>query len=88
MKYTQTFNQFLNESALNEGRSINKIQKEWAKVTTTMKETVESYKTAEGKEKDKLLAKLKELSATKRKLEYELDSAVSLKDADVELKES
>ena len=78
----------INESVLTEAKSINKIQKEWAKITTSMKDTVEAYKTAEGKEKESLLSTLKVLSAKKRKLEYELDSAVGLKDADIELKES
>lgn len=69
---------------LNE-RSINKIQKDWAKVTADMKTTVDAWKGAEGAEKEKMLAKLKELTAKKKGLEAELDDAVGLKDADAEL---
>jgi len=86
IKSYEEFN--ITEKILAEAKSINKIQKEWTKVTTTMKDTVEQYKTAEGKDKEVLLTQLKKLSASKRKLEYELDSAVGLKDADIELKES
>lgn len=70
---------------LDEGRSINKIQKEWGTVTTDMKTTVEAWKTAEGKEKEDLFAKLKDLTAKKKALEKELDAAVQLKDVDAEL---
>ena len=69
---------------LNE-RSINKIQKDWAKVTADMKTTVDAWKGAEGAEKEKMLAKLKELTAKKKGLEAELDDVVGLKDADAEL---
>lgn len=74
----------INEEDLNE-RSINKIQKDWAKVTADMKDAVSAWKSAEGAEKEKMLAKLKELTAKKKGLEAELDSAVGLKDADAEL---
>jgi hypothetical protein len=74
-----------NESAVTEGRSINKIQKEWTQVTADMKITVDDWKKAEGDTKSQLLDKLKELTTRKRKLEVELDSAVGLKDADAEL---
>jgi hypothetical protein len=74
----------INEADLNE-KSINKIQKEWAKVTADMKTTVDAWKEAGGEEKNKMLAKLKELTAKKKKLEVELDSAIGLKDADAEL---
>lgn len=70
---------------VNEGRSINKIQKDWGKITSDMKVTVDAWKAAEGKDKDQLLAKLKDLTAQKKKLEAELDSAVSIKDIDAEL---
>ena len=71
--------------SIDEGRSIAKIQKEWSKVTDDMKSTVDAWKNAEGKEKEDLLKKLKDLTATKKKLEFELDTAVGLKDADAEL---
>jgi hypothetical protein len=73
---------------LNEGRSINKIQKEWGNVTAAMKMKVNSYKTAEGQEKEDLLDELKALTIAKKKLEAELDAAVGLKDLDAELAES
>jgi len=75
-----------NESeTLDEARSIAKIQKEWSKVTDDMKSTVDAWKSAEGKEKEDLLKKLKDLTVTKKKLEFELDTVVGLKDADAEL---
>jgi hypothetical protein len=76
------------ESVINEAKSIAKIQKEWAKVTAMMKDTVASYKEAEGKDKEDLLDQLKVLTISKKKLEVELDDAVGIKDMDVELAES
>ena len=72
------------EAEMNE-KSINKIQKEWNKVTAMLKDTVELWKSAEGKEKEDLLTQLKTLTISKKKLEAELDVAIGLKDADVEL---
>jgi hypothetical protein len=71
--------------SVNESRSIPKIQKEWSKVTDDMKLTVAAWKSAEGKEKDNLLKKLKDLTATKKKLEVELNSAVGLTDTGLTL---
>jgi len=73
------------ESKVNEARSINKIQKEWSEVTTDMTNTVTAWKSAEGDTKSQLLDKLKELTARKKELEAELDSAVMGKDKDLEL---
>jgi len=70
---------------IEEGRSIGKIQKEWASVTLDMKQTVEDWKAAEGDRKSELLDKLKALTSQKKSLEKELDDAVGLKDADAEL---
>jgi len=70
--------------SLNE-KSINKIQKDWAKITAEMKDTVSAWKSAEGKDKDNLLKKLKDLTSKKKKLESELNTAVGLKDVDIEL---
>lgn len=78
----------VNESVVTEAKSIAKIQKEWAKVTAMMKDTVASYKEAEGKDKEDLLDQLKVLTISKKKLEVELDDAVGIKDMDVELAES
>jgi hypothetical protein len=71
-----------------EAKSIAKIQKEWGNVTSIMKDTVAKYKTAQGQEKEDLLDELKTLTASKKKLEAELDAAVGLKDVDAELAES
>lgn len=73
---------------IEEGRSIGKIQKEWATVTLDMKQTVEDWKAAEGDRKSELLDKLKALTSQKKSLEKELDDAVGLKDAEAELAES
>ena len=73
------------ESRVNEAKSITKIQKEWAKVTAMMKDTVDKWKAAEGQEKEDLKDELKTLTISKKKLEAELDAAVGLKDADAEL---
>jgi hypothetical protein len=77
----------LTESVVNEAKSIAKIQKEWGTVTSIMKDTVAKYKTAKGQEKKDLLDELKTLTASKKKLEAELDAAVGLKDVDAELTE-
>ena len=76
------------ESVVNEAKSIAKIQKEWAKVTAMMKDTVADWKQAEGQEKEDLVDQLKVLTVSKKKLEAELDAAVGLKDMDVELDEA
>ena len=77
----------VNESTedLNEGRSINKIQKDWSEVTSKMAATAAEWKAAEGDVKTKLLADLKEMTAKKKALEAELDAAVAGKDKDLEL---
>lgn len=71
--------------SIDEARSINKIQNEWAKVTSEMKATVDAWKKAEGDEKASLLAKLKDLTTKKNSLDAELDAAISDKDKDIEL---
>ena len=70
---------------LNEGRSINKIQKDWSDITSKMAATATEWKAAEGDAKAKLLADLKEMTAKKKALEAELDAAVAGKDKDLEL---
>ena len=75
-----------NESVdVNEGRSINKIQKEWNQVTTDMLQKVEAWKAAEGDRKTEILEELKTLTARKKALEAELEDAVAGKDKDVQL---
>jgi hypothetical protein len=70
---------------INEARSINKIQNDWSKVTTQMKDVVTEWKGAEGKRKQQLTDELKTLTAKKKALEAELEAAVGMKDIDVEL---
>jgi hypothetical protein len=74
-----------NESELNEGKSINAIQKEWAKVTTEMKTLAQKFKGSEGDEKTKILSKLKDLTKKKKQLESDLDDAVMSKGINQEL---
>ena len=71
--------------SLNEGRSVNKIQKEWNQVTTDMIQKVAAWKAAEGDRKAEILEELKALTAKKKALESELDVAVAGKDRDVQL---
>ena len=78
-------NNVLNESEVNEGRSINKIQNEWTKVTAEMAAKAKDWKAAEGDAKAKILDELKALTAKKKGLEAELDAAISDKDKDLEL---
>ena len=73
------------ESVVNEGRSIAKIQYDWSKVTTQMQATAQNWKAAEGPAKESLLGKLKEMTAQKKALEAELDDAIADKDKDLEL---
>jgi hypothetical protein len=77
--------EFIEESVVNEARSINKIQNEWTKVTAGMAELAKQWKAAEGDAKTALLAKMKEETAKKKALEAELDDAVTGKDKDLEL---
>ena len=75
----------MSESVVNEGRSINKIQKEWSETTTKMQQKAGEWKVAEGDRKAELLDEMKALTAKKRALEAELDAAVAGKDKDLEL---
>ena len=74
-----------NESVVTEGRSINKIQKDWNQTTTDMQAKVAQWKEAEGDRKSELLDELKALTAKKKALEAELEDAVAGKDKDVQL---
>lgn len=77
-------NNFYSESDLHESDSIAKIQKQWVKITSDMKSTVTAWKSAEGKDKDKLLAKLKQLTNQKNSIELDLERAVELQDVHTE----
>ena len=77
-----------NETKLEEGKSITKIQKEYGQVVKDMVTTVEEWKSAEGDRKAELLEKLRALTAQKKDLLAQLDDAVGLKDVHAELAES
>ena len=70
---------------INEGRSINKISKDHAKVVLDMAKTAGEWKAAEGDRKSDLLEKLRELNKQKAELEQELDDAVAGKDRNLQL---
>jgi hypothetical protein len=76
---------FIQESVVNEARTIAKIQYDWSKLTTQMQATAQNWKAAEGSAKESLLGKLKEMTAQKKALETELDAAIADKDKDLEL---
>ena len=80
-----TWNSLKESLGLNEARSINKISKEHSQVVVDMKQTVDSWKEAEGDRKSELLEMLRELNKRKSELEKELDDAVAGKDRDVQL---
>jgi hypothetical protein len=81
-----------NESVVNEGRSINKIQKEYSKTVNDMAEVVVKWKAAkesgDAKAEANFLVKLKDLTSKKKSLTSELDDAVGIKDLNIELAES
>ena len=77
---------------INEGRSINKIKKDYDKVINDMAERVKSWKeckaSGDSKGEAECLAELKELTSKKKALMSELDAAVGIKDIDAELAEA
>lgn len=79
----------MESSSLNEGRSINKIQKDYSKVVNDMADKVKSWKSCkesgDSKGEAKCLADLKALTAKKKELEKELDNAVAGKNKDAKL---
>ena len=79
----------LAESTVNEGRTIEKIEKDRTKIINDMAEIVTNWKAAKGsgdKEAEaSFLQRLKDLTAQKKGLEKELNVAIAGKDRDVEL---
>tara|TARA_B100000900_G_C20584490_1_gene718939 strand:+ start:1414 stop:2517 length:1104 start_codon:yes stop_codon:yes gene_type:complete len=75
----------VDESKVNEGRSINKISKDHAATVLAMSNTAKEWKEAEGDRKSELLEKLRELNRQKAELEKELDDAVAGKDRNLQL---
>ena len=79
----------LKRFAINEARSIERISDDRGKVVKDMKDLAAEYKQAKedgNKQKEtELIKKLKDLTAKKAALEKELNSAIAMKDRDVEL---
>ena len=84
--------EILESVELNEGRSINKIKKDYDKVINDMAAKVKSWKECKAngdtESEARCLADLKDLTAKKKALMSELDDAVGLKDIDAQLAES
>jgi hypothetical protein len=82
-------NQFNDKGAINEARSIEKIEKDRSKVVNDMAEIVVNWKAAkesgDKKAEATFLQKLKDLTAKKKSLESELNTKISDKDKDLEL---
>lgn len=75
----------VDESKVNEGRSITKISKDHATTVLDMSKTVGEWKEAEGDRKTELLELLRALNKRKAELEAELDTAVAGKDRNIQL---
>jgi hypothetical protein len=79
----------MNESVVNEGRTIEKIEKDRTRVINDMAEIVTNWKAAKqsgDKEAEaSFLQRLKDLTATRKGLEKELNQAIAGKDRNVEL---
>jgi len=82
-------NQFNDKGAINEARSIEKIEKDRSKVISDMAVTVKDWKAAkesgDKKSEEALLKKLKDFTAKKKGLEKELNDKISDKDKDIQL---
>ena len=82
-------NQFNDKGAINEARSIEKIEKDRSKVIGDMAVTVKDWKAAkesgDKKSEEALLKKLKDFTAKKKGLEKELNDKISDKDKDIQL---
>ena len=82
---SKDWTRLMEDLGINEGRSINKISKDHAKVVLDMAKTAGEWKAAEGDRKSDLLEKLRELNKQKAELEKELDDAVAGKDRNLQL---
>jgi hypothetical protein len=70
---------------VNEGRNIQKIQKDFNDVVLKLRDTLEKYKSAKGtSEEKKWVEELKKLTALKKKFQAELDKGVQSLYADAE----
>jgi len=66
-------------------KTVNKVGKDFDKVVDEMKKLGPKFAKADGKEKEKILKKLKELTAKKKDLKAEIERAVMDAEKDVDL---
>ena len=66
-------------------KKVNKVGKEFDKVVDEMKKLAPKFAKADGAEKDKILKKLKELTAKKKDLKAEIERSVMDAEKDVDL---
>jgi len=66
-------------------RSLNKIGKEFDKIVAEMKKLATEYVKADDGKKQQLVARLKQLTKSKKQLQSEMESAVNATDKDAEL---
>jgi hypothetical protein len=66
-------------------KKVNKIGKEFDKVVDEMKKLAPKFAKADGAEKDKILKKLKELTAKKKDLKSEIERSVMDAEKDIDL---
>lgn len=85
--YVDKFWDKLQNESVNEARNLKSIEKEFFAVSTEIQNTLADYKKHKGTDKEKgIVSKLKQLSDKKKKLEKEMDSAISGLYRDAELK--
>ena len=66
-------------------KKVNKVGKDFDKVVDEMKKLAPKFAKADGKEKEKILKKLKELTAKKKDLKDEIERTVMDAEKDVDL---
>jgi F0F1-type ATP synthase membrane subunit b/b' len=66
-------------------KKVNKVGKEFDKVVDEMKKLAPKFAKASGAEKDKILKKLKELTAKKKDLKAEIERSVMDAEKDIDL---
>ena len=66
-------------------KKVNKVGKEFDKVVDEMKKLAPKFAKADGAEKDKILKKLKELTAKKKDLKAEIERSVMDAEKDIDL---
>lgn len=66
-------------------KKVNKVGKEFDKVVDEMKKLAPKFAKADGEEKEKILKKLKELTAKKKDLKTEIERSVMDAEKDIDL---